>query len=299
LTAVLVFLLAVPGVVGQTDDEPVTYGQFANWLDGFQGQYDADLGNLSEKISDCKEESIVPTLIEPETPESGVHVDAADEESVVNVVASNASDLVKVKASKGSSVSIVIGEKGTSQTSEDGSSATTNEQSLPTAQLAGQGSDFPVQLQGQYQDQSLEGYTSSEAGVVFAPNINCSATSYAPGQEVPVIDATSGINDGNAPQTWSWDGFGMSVQTVQHPEDVEVVSRDQLGWISYPLSSEVLENVAYYKVQLSDGGAQVVLPTDDGNIAAFSEGWVVYDNPATALSAISGGRQVTGIVGYL
>lgn len=311
----LILLLAVPGVVGQT----VTANDLNQVTQGFQ----TDVSKLTKAVLDLRagqnaqNESIdelceepVEILPVPEEPESGVHVDAADEESVVNVVASNASDLVKVTAGKGAKVSVVIGGQGTSQSSEEGSSATTNEEILPTARPVVEqeayfpGGSNPSQEQSAYsaaeadsESESASGAMSdSYAGAAVIVNNNVSANF---GSEIPVIDATSGVDDSNAPKSWSWDGVGVQITYLQHPQAVETLSRGSLGLVSYPISSDVQQNIAYDRVVMGDSGSQIVLPTADGNIAVFQNGWVVYDNPTSALSAISQGRQVVGIERHL
>lgn len=313
LIAGLIVLLAVPGVVGQqvtaADLNQVTQGFQKDMAKVVSAVKEIKAGqtaqnNSIEELCDDKDETVLIPV------EEGVHVDAADEESVVNVVASNASDLVKVTAGKGAKVSVVIGGQGTSQSSEEGSSATTNEEILPTAKPAVEqeayfsGGSNPSQEQSALSSAGAESESvamsgsSAGAGVYFAPNINVSAASYA-GQKVPVIDATTGVDDGSAPKTWSWDGVGVQITYLQHPQAVETLSRGSLGLVSYPISSDVQENVVYDRVVMGDGGSQIVLPTSDGNIAVFMNGWVVYDNPATALSAISGGRQAVRIERHL
>lgn len=308
---VLLMICAVPGL-GQTvtvsDLNQVTQGFQTDMAKVVSAVKDLRAGQIAQNdsIESLCEEPVETVIIEPTEPEQGVHVDAADEESVVNVVASNASDLVKVRASKGSRVSVVIGGTGTSQTTETGSSATTNDEYLPTAkpvsemqEEAGQESNSygPAQLQGQVQGQSLEGYNPSlagaSAGIVFTPSINVSAN-YGTSVPVPVVDATTGLQN-NAPNREFWSGLGVEVQYLQHPQTVEILSRGSLGLVSYPISSEVKENIAYDEIHLGDGGSQIAVPTADGNVAVFSNGWIVFDNPSTALSAISAGRLVSRI----
>lgn len=298
----LLLCLAVPGVVGQDENAPVTYGQFSTWLGDFQATYDQDLKNIRADQAAAQD---VARAVQNCTPKSGVSVEA-DAESVVNGVVGNTSDRVSVKATGGAVVSVVVGQGGTAQKSEQDSSATTNNDVLPSVHQdrAGQGSN-PYDLQGQsmegyqemtsYNPSKSGAYAGAGAGVVFSPNINVSATNFQPGQVVPVIDATKENFDNGAPAEF-WSGLGVQITTLQHPQSVEILSRRSLGMVSYPISSDVKENVAYDQVFMSDGGSQIGLPTSDGNIAVFSpNGWVIFNDPAAALSALSTGRSVVRI----